>query len=127
MLVAVLTVLSAALVAIAALVVRPQLERLTEAPLPDFWPVPTFQLIDQQGRTYRSDELAGRAALFSFVYTNCTDTCPLLTATMAQVQGQLRADGLLGSKVQMVSVTVDPDRDSSAVLAEYAERFHADA
>jgi protein SCO1/2 len=97
-----------------------------EEPLPDFWPAPAFELTDQQGRSFGSTDLAGRAAVFSFVYTNCPDTCPLLTATMARVQEKLRTEGLLGSKVQMVSVTVDPDRDTPAVLAEYAGRYHAD-
>lgn len=97
-----------------------------EEPLPIFWPVPAYQLIDQQGRPFGSTDMAGRAALYSFVYTNCPDTCPLLTATMANVQERLRAEGLLGSKVQMVSVTVDPDRDTPEVLAAYAARFHAD-
>ncbi len=121
-----LVALAAVLVLVAALALSPQLARLREEPLPDFWPVPRFQLTDQQGRTFRSDDLAGRAGLFSFIYTNCADTCPLLTATMAQVQRQLLSDGLLGSKVQMVSVTVDPDRDSPEILAAYADRFHAD-
>jgi protein SCO1 len=97
-----------------------------EEPLPVFWPAPAFTLTDQQGRSFGSAELAGRAALLSFVYTNCPDTCPLLTATMAQVQTRLRADGLLGSKVQLVSITVDPRRDTPAVLADYAARYHAD-
>ncbi len=114
------------LLATVVVALGPTVARIWEEPLPEFWPAPRFQLTDQQGRSFGSDDLAGRAALFSFVYTNCTDTCPLLTATMAQVQGQLRSDGLLGSKVQMVSVTVDPDRDSQAVLAAYADRFHAD-
>src|SRR5438874_269581 len=42
-----------------------------EEPLPVFWAVPTFTLTDQQGRPFRSADLNGRAALFSFVYTNC--------------------------------------------------------
>jgi protein SCO1 len=97
-----------------------------EEPLPVFWPVPSFTLIDQLGRPFGSSDLAGRAALLSFVYTNCPDTCPLLTANMAQVQNRLRAEGLLGSKVQLVSITVDPRRDTPAVLAEYAGRYLAD-
>jgi protein SCO1/2 len=97
-----------------------------EEPLPRLWPSPTFALVDQQGRSFGSADLAGRAAVLSFIYTHCTDTCPLLTATMAQVQDRLRAEGLLGSKVQLVSVTVDPRRDTPEVLAEYAARFKAD-
>jgi protein SCO1 len=97
-----------------------------EEPLPVFWPVPSFTLTDQQGRPFGSSDLSGRAALLSFVYTNCPDTCPLLTANMAQVQTRLRAQGLLGSKVQLVSITVDPRRDTPSVLAEYAGRYQAD-
>ncbi len=110
----------------AAITLGPQVARLRAEPLPSLWPVSPFQLTDQQGRPFGSADVAGRAAVYSFIYTNCTDTCPLLTATMAKVQDKLRAKGLLGSKVQMVSVTVDPDRDMPAVLAAYAARFHAD-
>jgi protein SCO1/2 len=98
-----------------------------EEPLPELWPAPALSLVDQHGRTFGSPDFDGRAAIFSFVYTNCTDMCPLLTANMAQVQSKLRAEGLLGSKVQLVSITVDPHRDSPEVLAAYAERFRAEA
>src|SRR5712691_6935337 len=97
----------------------------TEEPLPVFWPVPGFALTDQMGRPFGSGDLSGHAALLSFIYTNCPDTCPLLTANMAQVQNKLRAQGLLGSRVQLVSITVDPRRDTPDVLAEYAGRYHA--
>ena len=50
-----------------------------EEPLPVFWPMPTFNLTDQQGRPFGAADLNGRAALFSFVYINCPDVCPLLT------------------------------------------------
>jgi protein SCO1 len=98
----------------------------TEEPLPDLWPAPEYALVDQQGRPFGSADLAGRAAVVNFIYTNCPDMCPLLTATMAKVQEKLRAERLLGAQVQLVSVTVDPDRDTPAVLAEYAGRYHAD-
>jgi protein SCO1/2 len=97
-----------------------------DEPLERLWAAPTFNLTDQQNRPFGSVDLAGRAAVFTFIYTHCTDTCPLLTAGMAQVQDRLRADGLLGPKVQLVSVTVDPRRDTPEVLAEYAARFRAD-
>ena len=63
-----------------------------EEPLPVFWPAPSFMLIDQQGRPFTSSDLSGRAALLSFVYTNCPDTCPLLTANMAQRPAACRCD-----------------------------------
>lgn len=97
-----------------------------EEPLADLWPLPSFALVDQHGRPFGSADLAGRAAVVSFVYTSCPDTCPLLTATLAQVQEQLRRENLLGTRVQLVSITVDPRRDTPPVLAEYAGRFRAD-
>lgn len=97
-----------------------------QEPLPRLWPVPAFTLTDQQGRPFGSADLQGRAAVASFIYTHCPDSCPLLTARMAQVQRTLQAEQLLGTKVQLLSVTVDPARDTPAVLAEYAARFRAD-
>jgi len=97
-----------------------------QEPLPVLWPAPTFTLTDQQGRPFGSANLARKAVLLSFVYTNCPDTCPLLTANMAQIQSRLRTQGLLGTKVQLVSITVDPRRDTPDVLAEYAGRYQAD-
>ena len=95
-------------------------------PLPQLWPMPAFTLTDQQGRRFGSSELAGRAGLINFIYTHCPDVCPTLSATMATAQEQLRAEGLLGTRVQLVSISVDPDRDTPEALSEYAARFHAD-
>src|SRR5207253_3114150 len=53
-------------------------------------------------------------------------TCPLLSATMGQVQEQLRAEGLFGSKALLLSFDVDPEYDRPPVLAAYAEHFKAD-
>jgi protein SCO1/2 len=124
--VVVLALVVLALAATAGLVFIRFTGPFTQEPLPTFWPAPTYQLVDQQGRAFGSSDVAGRVAVYSFVYTNCPDTCPLLTATMAGVQERLRAHGLLGSRVQLVSITVDPDRDTPQVLAEYAARFRAD-
>src|SRR5438309_8216701 len=80
--------LAVALVAAAAIGVAVALHvgPWAEEPLPVFWPVPSFTLTDQLGRPFASSDLSCRAALLSFVYTNCPDTCPLLAANMAQVQ-----------------------------------------
>ncbi|HET6317945.1 MAG TPA: SCO family protein [Chloroflexota bacterium] len=114
------------LIAMLSVVAALALSCQREEPLERLWPAPEFALVDQQGRPFGSVDLAGRATAMNFIYTNCTDTCPLLTATMAQVQDRLLKEGLLGSKVQLVSVTVDPRRDSPPVLAAYAARFRAD-
>jgi protein SCO1 len=96
------------------------------AALDDFGPAPTFRLTDQLGRPVSSDDLAGKVVLVDFIYTSCTDICPLLSEQMRTIQDQLRAADLLGSQAQLVSFTVDPARDTPEVLRAYAERYRAD-
>ncbi|MGH7475700.1 MAG: SCO family protein [Longimicrobiales bacterium] len=92
-------------------------------PLPVHWSVPQFTLIDQHGDTARSRDLAGTAWLVDFFFTNCTGVCPLLTARMAALRDTLAAEGLLPGRVRLVSITVDPDRDTPDALRAYAKPF----
>jgi protein SCO1/2 len=92
-----------------------------------YGPAPPFQLTDQYGATFSSQSLAGRVTLLDFVYTHCTDACPLLSATFQQAQRKLSDEKLLGSRVMLVSLSVDPQHDTPAVLAEYGQQFKADA
>ena len=91
--------------------------------LPVIKPAPEFALLDTAGRPVRLSELRGRVVLVAFVYTRCTAACPLLTARMARLQATLGADV---ERVRLLSITVDPARDSADALAEYARRFAAD-
>lgn len=93
--------------------------------LPTLFPAPTFNLIDQTGRPLASSHLSGKVVIANFVFTTCTDICPLLTATMSQVRDQLRGAQLLGEKVVIVSFTVDPENDTPDALRVYGERFGA--
>lgn len=93
------------------------------AELPVYWRAPEFALIDQRGGTLRSAELEGSVWVASFVFTNCTGVCPTITAKMAQLRDTLDASGPDGEQVRLVSFTVDPARDTPAVLSRYAERF----
>jgi protein SCO1 len=114
--------LSAALVlALVCLACQPQPE------LDVFGRAPDFSLTDQTGGSFSSQALAGKVALLDFVYTHCTDACPLLSATFQQAQRKLADDKLLGSKVVLVSLSVDPTHDTPAVMAEYGQQFKADA
>lgn len=98
-----------------------------EPPLPSFGPAPQFALTDQHGQPFGSAELGSRVALGNFIYTSCTDTCPLLSANMARLQEPLKAEGLFGGKVALLSFSLDPERDSPQVLAAYGERFSVDS
>lgn len=93
------------------------------AELPVYWPAPDFALIDQRGDTLRSGNLDGTVWVASFVFTNCTSVCPTITAKIAQLRDTLDASGPAGRDVRLVSITVDPARDTPEVLSRYAERF----
>jgi protein SCO1 len=97
-----------------------------EPPLPSFGAAPHFDLVDQRGAAFTTSDVGDRVYLANFVYTRCTDTCPLLSATMGQVQEQLRAEGLFGSKALLLSFDLDPEYDRPPLLAAYGERFKAD-
>lgn len=98
--------------------------RVPSAPdLPALWPAPEFALVDQHGDTVRTDDLTGSPWIASFIFTNCTGVCPTISARMARLRDSLAVDGLLGRSVRLVSFTVDPARDTPAVLLDYAERY----
>jgi protein SCO1/2 len=92
--------------------------------LPVIGPAPDFTLTSQDNRPVALADLRGKVVALTFIYTSCTDTCPVLTALMAKVQQDLGA--AFGSKVAFVSITVDPERDTPAALKKYAEDFGAD-
>jgi protein SCO1/2 len=85
--------------------------------LPTIGPAPAFTLTAQDERRLSLADLRGKAVVLTFIYTTCVDTCPLLTAKMAALQGRLGAD--FAQRVFFVSITVDPERDTPAVLKGY--------
>ncbi len=91
-------------------------------PLGSFNLVPQFQLVDQTGASFSSaTQLAGKVWIADFIFTSCAGPCPRMGSQMRQVQNAL-AD-IPG--VRLVSFTVDPKRDTPAVLAAYAKRYAA--
>jgi protein SCO1/2 len=96
----------------------------TEVPADFSIPVPDFSLTDRSGKTVTKADLLGKVWVASFVFTRCTGPCPSVTATVAKLQADL--DLAHADDVRLVTFTVDPGRDSPAVLAKYAETFHAD-
>ncbi|MGC2697070.1 MAG: SCO family protein [Candidatus Angelobacter sp.] len=85
---------------------------------------PNVPLITQDGKTvhFYDDMLRGKIVLINFIYTECGDTCPLETAKLAQVY-KLLGDRM-GKDIFFYSITVDPKRDTPAVLKAYAKKFH---
>ena len=91
--------------------------------LPIYEDIPSFSLTDQMDRAFTSEDLHGKVVLANFVFTNCTQFCPTLSPRMAQVQGKLEEDGLLGNQVLLLSFSVDPEHDTPELLHAYAERY----
>jgi cytochrome oxidase Cu insertion factor (SCO1/SenC/PrrC family) len=87
-----------------------------------FGTIPDFSLIERSGRRVTLAEFRGKVWVADFIYTHCTDTCPLQTAELARLQANLATE----PGVRLVSITVDPAQDTPEVLAEYATRFGAD-
>lgn len=82
--------------------------------------VTRYLLVDHHGRTVSDQDFRGRFQLITFGYTYCPDVCPTTLAEMAAVMKEL-GDG--AKKVQPVFVTVDPERDTPAVLKNYTQFF----
>jgi protein SCO1 len=87
-----------------------------------FGEVPDFALTERDGRRLTRADLIGKVWVADFIYTHCTDTCPLQTAQMARLQQELAAE----ADLLFVSITVDPARDTPRVLRTYAARYGAD-
>ena len=81
------------------------------------------RLLDQDGREVRfyTDALRGKIVLISFLYTSCTDICPILTHNLSDVQNSL--GDRFGKDVFFVSISVDPEDDTPEELKKYAERY----
>ena len=85
---------------------------------------PDFVLTDQNGARFESAKLRGKVVVIDFIYTTCTDVCPLFTANFAQLQRTLNKEH--AGDVFFISITTDPEVDSPKVLKAYAQRYGAD-
>ncbi len=88
--------------------------------LPRYGQPPPFQLVDQDARRFDSASLKGKVWIADFIFTSCPGTCPEMTRKMAILQKELPPE------IHLVSVSVDPERDTPLVLADYAKRYGAD-
>ncbi len=93
-------------------------------PLPVYMALPEVILKDQDGRTFDLNQTRGKVVVLSPIYTHCPDICPVTTAKLKQIQDFIQAAGL-SDQVQLVTFTVDPERDSPAVLKQFAGIFNA--
>jgi protein SCO1/2 len=79
-----------------------------------------FHLIDQDGKAVSDEDMKGRPFLVFFGFTHCPDVCPTTLFDMSQM---LRALGPDAGRIGVLFVTVDPERDTPAVLKDYLSSF----
>ena len=79
-----------------------------------------FQLVDHNGRTLSDRDLKGRPFLVFFGFTHCPDVCPTALFEMSEI---LRALGPDADRTRALFITVDPERDTSAVIKDYLSSF----
>lgn len=92
--------------------------------LAEIGPAADFTLTAQDGSKFSTAELRGKVVAVNFVFTRCTDVCPIATAKMVQIQRSLGEQ--FGTDVYFVSVTVDPEHDTPDVLSRYAHALGCD-
>lgn len=87
-------------------------------------PAPEIALTNQHGERFTLTSQRGKAVLLFFGFTNCPDICPTTLADLASVREQLGVDA---EQVQIVMVSVDPERDTPEQLKSYMAKFDKDA
>jgi protein SCO1/2 len=85
--------------------------------------LPRVGLVRDDGKTVSfPDEIDdGRPVVLNFIFTSCTSICPVMSSVFSGLQSRLGE----GSRVHLVSISIDPEQDTPARLAAYARKFHA--
>jgi len=91
------------------------------APLAKHFSLPDFDLIERSGQPLRRADLAGKVWVADFFYSTCPGPCPMLSSRLSDVQKTLGD----APDVRLVSISVDPEKDTPEVLKLYAQRFQA--
>ncbi len=85
--------------------------------------LPDFELVDQNGKIFTRGDLQGKWQLLFFGYTHCPDICPTSLQTMADMTRAID-DSDVSNALQVLFVSVDPDRDTPEILKNYVEYFN---
>ncbi|MFJ7145962.1 SCO family protein [Pseudomonas protegens] len=92
--------------------------------LPQSRTLPAVKMLDQDGQTVVIDELKGKWSLLFFGYTFCPDICPTTLAQLRQIKSELPKEAV--DKLQVILVSVDPNRDTPQQLKQYLGYFDKD-
>ncbi|SOB99381.1 protein SCO1/2 [Ureibacillus xyleni] len=87
---------------------------------------PEVTLEDSEGAKYSFSKFEGKYVLMTFLYTGCTDVCPQLEYNLAQVHDLIPSQ-YVGEKIEFLSISFDPTRDTPETLKKYAQYFNTDS
>lgn len=90
-------------------------------PLPVLGEIADFTLTDQNGQEFGMKDLRGRVWIADFFFSNCPGPCPRMSTLMSDIQRETKDI----DELRIVSITVDPERDSPEVMKAYGERYGA--
>ncbi|GGD75374.1 SCO family protein [Paenibacillus nasutitermitis] len=88
---------------------------------------PSFELTDLDGGKVSLENTNGKVRVIYFFYSNCPDVCPPTTYLMTEAQDELKKKGVFGSEVEFLSITFDPERDTTEAIRKFAGKFNVDA
>ncbi|KAL9064732.1 MAG: hypothetical protein Q9157_007727 [Trypethelium eluteriae] len=83
-----------------------------------------FELVDQDGRRFTSEDMTGKYALIYFGFTHCPDICPEELDKMAGMIDRVKQRA--GNVLRPIVISCDPARDTPAVMKKYLDEFHPD-
>ncbi|NLP52492.1 SCO family protein [Bacillus sp. RO1] len=92
--------------------------------LPVLGSVSDFQLQDVQGSTYQLNNK--KVKIVTFFYTRCPDICPMTIVDLTKLQAQLQKEGVFGEKVELVTISLDPEHDTPEAILKYSQAFNTD-
>jgi protein SCO1/2 len=97
--------------------------KVKQEPIPVLGTLPDFSLTERSGQPLGLKDLRGHVWVADFIFTNCAGTCPMMTTAMTEIQKTALAEKW--DDVKLVSITVDPERDSPKVLQRFADGYGA--
>ncbi|WP_053366789.1 SCO family protein [Bacillus sp. FJAT-27245] len=81
------------------------------------------ELVTHENKAYSFGEDKTKLKLIEFIYTHCPDVCPTTTQKMSALKKDLEKKGVFGNKVEFITITIDPYRDTPEVMSKYMDSF----
>lgn len=94
--------------------------------IPEGRPVVGIRMVDQNNQPFSEEQFKGKWSFLFFGFVNCPDVCPTTLLVMKSVWAKLPEAAKQSPEPQLIFVSVDPDRDTPAILKDYVQYYHPD-